>query len=174
MVFPWKMCCHGGWIAICRLNDLFFSPTSSGGTSGCLGMGCSPVVVASPCRLVSLFRQKNTQINVWLYIISALVAMTSEVISFRKKKNKYFIKTHLPINFGRMGCVSDEVGPGFAQVSVCAGRDSGAAGEWDLPFTWELNEFWGTRGLIRGNWFSPWPCQGLIRSLWIKPWGAEP
>lgn len=47
----------GAGLQTVDLTNFFL--TSSGGMSGCHGIGCSPVVVASPHRLVSLFRQKN-------------------------------------------------------------------------------------------------------------------
>lgn len=60
--------------------------------------------------------------------VSALVAITYEVISFSKTD---FIKTPLPTNFGKIGYVFfNAVGPGFVEISVCAGRDSMAAGVW--------------------------------------------
>lgn len=106
---------------------IIFFPTSSGGTSGCYGIGCSPAVVASPRRLVSLFRQKpkTKPKKPWYGCVSAGIAITYEVISFSKTD---FINTPLPANFGKTRCVfSNGIGPGFVWISVRAGRDSTAA-----------------------------------------------
>lgn len=71
--------------------------------------------------------------------MSALVAVTSEVISFSKTD---FINTPLLTNIGKTRFVFfSGVGPGFVWVSVCAGRGWPGSlalvdGLWDLPLTW--------------------------------------
>lgn len=113
--------------------------------------------------------------------VSALVAITYEVISFSKTD---FTNTPLPTNFGKTGYVFfNGEGPGFVQISVCTGKDSKAALHWQLecgtsPSLGDSKRFRGWGSVLagrRGNSFSSWPFVrdwfGLFGS---NLWGAEP